>query len=74
MIDFTYLICIVITIFGLGVQNVENSVFNRGTPSNTSIGRIINGQYAVAHSFPWLVSLRILVGTRISTHFCAGLT
>ena len=34
--------------------------------------RIINGEEAIPHSYPWVVSLYELNNGMISTHFCAG--
>ena len=44
-----------------------------GTPSSninisSRIKRIINGEEANPHSFPWLVSIRILRGNHMSKH------
>ena len=44
-------------------------------PNIVGSSRIIGGSYAVANSFPWIVSLRVMASpTLISSHFCAGKT
>lgn len=62
-------------------QNTDDRPFPRScgrtyvTPSlfpDSVDSRIINGVEAVPNSFPWQVSLRLMVNGKILDHFCGG--
>jgi len=41
--------------------------------NSTAINRILNGQNAIPHAFPWMASLRLLsITNTVSSHFCGG--
>lgn len=41
--------------------------------NGTAISRIINGQTAIPHAFPWMASLRLLsITNTVSSHFCGA--
>jgi chymotrypsin len=59
-----------------GVTSVKSNLLNRlityNIKSTIGTGRIIAGTEAVAHSYPWQVSLREMKDHTLYDHFCGG--
>ena len=76
--SITYCVCIFLLKLNFSIGALPAQGDCGRTPINPSISgsslnRIINGETAVANSWPWQVSLRLLVSpNRITKSFCGG--
>ena len=76
-LSITYCVCILLFKFNFSIGALPTQGDCGKTPINPSISgsslnRIINGEDAVENSWPWQVSLRLLVSDRMTGTFCGG--
>jgi secreted trypsin-like serine protease len=57
-----------------GIQEIDPTFHHdlKQTPANRLLNKIVNGERAAPDSWPWMVSIRFVVGTNTLIHLCGG--